>query len=86
MYGVFSVVGIGAGDIKSARRVTNQALLVGAVMVFAVTALAALFSEKAILFLQLKGEIGFRKRHDCGSAVPPSSALHCCKLRIATER
>ncbi len=66
MWGVFSVVGIGAtamvarftgaGDWKSARRLSNQAFIVGAVLAGAAVLLGALLGERAILFLQLDGE------------------------------
>ena len=47
---------VGAGDVKSAGRVTNQAFLVGAVVAGVVTLVGAMFGERAVLFLQLKGE------------------------------
>ncbi|MHA1565736.1 MAG: MATE family efflux transporter [Alphaproteobacteria bacterium] len=66
MYGLFATVGIGAtamvarfvgaGDEQLARKVTNQALLVGAVLAIAVTGLGAAFGERIVLFLQLRGE------------------------------
>ena len=64
--GMFAVVAIGAtamvarfvgaGKTESARRVTNQALLIGGVLAVAVTLLGLVWGGKAVLLLQLKGE------------------------------
>ena len=66
MYGLFSAVAIGAtamvarfvgaGDTRLARKLTNQAFLVGIVAAVAVTALGAMFGHRAVLVLQLRGE------------------------------
>jgi len=66
MYGLFATVGIGAtamvarfvgaGEEQLARKVTNQALLVGTVLAVVVTLLGAVFGQRIVLFLQLRGE------------------------------
>ncbi|MCP3974187.1 MAG: MATE family efflux transporter [bacterium] len=66
MHGMFSLVGIGAtamvarfvgaGDSRTAARVTNQALLLGAILAAVVTLLGALLGDRLVLILQLKGE------------------------------
>lgn len=66
LWGVFQVVAIGAtamvarlvgaGDLESARRVTNQAFVVGAAVAAVVTVLGGVLGERAVLFLQLRGE------------------------------
>jgi len=66
MYGLFSVVFIGAtamvarlvgaGDTDSARRVTNQAFLLGGVLATASTLFWAVCGERVVLLLQLEGD------------------------------
>lgn len=66
MYGMFSVVAIGAtamvarfvgaADVEMARRVTNQALLVGAVVAAVATLLGITWGQSAVLALQLTGK------------------------------
>jgi len=65
-WGVFQVVTIaatamvarcvGAGDSRSARKVTNQAFVVGAVLAATVVLLGAVLAERLVHFLQLEGE------------------------------
>ncbi|MHC4178699.1 MAG: MATE family efflux transporter [Planctomycetota bacterium] len=66
LWGVFQVVAIGAtamvarfagaGDLRSARKVTNQAFVVGAGVAALVALLGAVLGERAVYFLQLEGE------------------------------
>lgn len=66
LWGVFQVVAIGATamvarsvgahDWRSARKITNQALVLGAAMAAVVTLVGVLLEERAVHFLQLKGE------------------------------
>ena len=66
LWGVFQLVSIGAtamvarfiggGDLGSARRLTNQAFVVGAVLAAVVTLLGAVLGERAVHFLHLEGE------------------------------
>jgi len=66
LWGVFQVVAIGAtamvarfvgaGDSRSARRVTNQALVVGAGVAGLVALVGAVLGEQAVHFLHLEGE------------------------------
>lgn len=66
MYGVFSLVGIGAtamvarfvgaGDQRSARRATNQAILLAAVLAGVLTLMGVMLGERAVLLMQLSGQ------------------------------
>ena len=66
IFGLFMTVGIGAtamvarfvgaGNYRMARRVTNQAFLVGAVAAIFATGLGFAFGEQIVQFFQLKGE------------------------------
>jgi putative MATE family efflux protein len=47
---------VGAGDFRSARRITNQAFVVGAGVAAVVALLGVLLGERAVHFLQLQGE------------------------------
>jgi putative MATE family efflux protein len=66
LWGVFQIVAIGAtamvarlvgaGDFRSAQRITNQAFVVGAGLAALVALLGLLLGEQAVHFLQLQGE------------------------------
>jgi putative MATE family efflux protein len=65
LWGVFQIVAIGAtamvarlvgaGDFRSAQRITNQAFVVGAGLAALVALLGLLLGEQAVHFLQLQG-------------------------------
>ena len=47
---------IGAGDLEMARRVANQALVIGAALAFVVTTIAALFGSRLVAIMGLHGD------------------------------
>jgi putative MATE family efflux protein len=47
---------IGAGDLEMARRTANQALVIGAMLAFVVTTIAALFGSRLVAIMGLQGD------------------------------
>jgi putative MATE family efflux protein len=77
---------IGAGDLEMARRVANQALVIGATLAFVVTTIAALFGSRLVAVMGLQGDAADLTLEYLAIVVPVIPAMMIEQVGVAVLR